>query len=234
MTITIIHSSPRSNSSSSTIARNLASKFEGAEILEINLQKENLPYCKGCLLCLKKGMEFCPHKEIILPAKDKLLKADLIIVATPVYILHMTGQLKTFIDHFSSMFLMHRPELSMFKKQLVVVATSAGPVYKNTIKEVKECFTYFGVPKSYGLGTTIQAENYSSLSDDKKNKIDVHCNKIANKVKGVYKKGKYHTPIKNKFNFFIYRKIQQKVAMDVDRSYWTENGWFEKSRPWKI
>jgi multimeric flavodoxin WrbA len=233
MTITIIHSSPSPNSSSSAIARNLASKFDGAEILEINLQKENLPYCKGCLLCLKKGIEYCPHHEIILPAKEKILKADLIIVATPVYILHMNGQLKTFIDHFSSWFLMHRPELAMFKKQLVVIATSAGPVYKNTLKEVSECFTYFGIPKIYKMGTTIQSESFKKLPDAKKDKIDRKCSKIASKVKKVYKNGKYHTPVKSKFNFMIYRKIQQRVAMDTDRAYWNENGWFDKKRPWK-
>jgi multimeric flavodoxin WrbA len=178
-------------------------------------------------------MEYCPHKEMVLPAKEKILKADLLIVATPVYILHMTGQLKTFIDHFSSMFLMHRPEISMFKKQLVVVATSAGPVYKNTIKEVKECFTYLGIPKVYGLGSTIHAESYSTLSDEKKDKIDGKCSKIASKVKKVYKRGHYHTPFKSKFNFMIYRIIQSKVAMETDKAYWTANGWFDKNRPWK-
>jgi multimeric flavodoxin WrbA len=233
MIITIIHSSPRANSSSSAIAINLASKFEGAQILEINLQKDNLPYCKGCLLCLKKGMEFCPHSKSVLASKDKILKADLLIVATPVYILHMTGQLKTFIDHFSSMFLMHRPEKSMFKKQMVVVATSAGPVYKNTIKEVSECFTYFGMPKIYSLGTTIHADTYEKQSDKKKVMIDNKCIKIANSVKKVYKNGHYHTPLKSKFNFMIYRKIQSKVAMETDRAYWNDNGWFDKNRPWK-
>ncbi len=233
MTITIIHASPRANSSSSAIARVLASKFDGAEILEIDLQRDNLPYCKGCLLCVRKGMEFCPHSESVLVSKDKILKADLLIVATPVYILHMTGQLKTFIDHFSSMFLMHRPENSMFKKQMVVVATSAGPVYKNTIKEVSECFTYFGIPKIYGLGTTIQARSFDTLPDEKKEKIDDKCSKLASKVKKVYKKGHYHTSLKSKFNFMIYRKIQSKVAMETDKAYWTANGWFDKNRPWK-
>ena len=233
MTITIIHSSPRHNSSSSTIARNLASKFDGAEILEIYLQKNNLPYCKGCLLCVTKGMEYCPHKNIILTEKEKILKADLLIVATPVYILHMTGQLKTFIDHFSSMFLMHRPEISMFKKQLVVVATAAGPVYKHTIEEVSECFTYFGIPKIYSIGTVIQAKSFEALSEDKKEKIDSKCNKIARNVNSLYKKGRFHTPFKSKFNFMIFRKVQSKVALETDRAYWNANGWFKKNRPWK-
>ena len=54
MTTLIIHGSPRANGCSSTIARNIANKFKSDEILEINLHKEKLPYCVGCLNCVKK------------------------------------------------------------------------------------------------------------------------------------------------------------------------------------
>jgi len=233
MTITIVHASPRSKGTSSTIARNLASKFEGAKINEINLQKEQIPYCEGCLRCVTKGMEFCPHQEKILPLRDLMLEADLLIVATPVYILHMNGQLKTFIDHFSSWFMMHRPENSMFNKQLVVVSTAAGPVYKNTIKEVAECFTYFGIPKIYSIGMAVQSMSWAKVTEKKKDEIEKQSNKIVKKVNKLYQSGKYHTPLKSKFNFAIYRKIQSKVAGDVDRAYWDERGWFGNNRPWK-
>lgn len=212
----------------------LASRFEDSQILEIHLQEENIPYCKGCLHCVTKGIEYCPHRDIILPLRDKILKADLVIVATPVYILHMNGQLKTFIDHFPSWFLIHRPEVSMFKKQLVVVATAAGPVYKKTLDEVAGCYTNFGIPKIYKLGYGVSAMSWGSVSTKKKAKINKDIDKVVKKVNRLYKSKKFHIPLKSKFNFAIYRKIQKKVACEVDRAYWEEHGWFKKQRPWKF
>ncbi len=233
MNITVIHSSPRSKGFSSTIALELASKFENSHIEEIHLNDENIPYCKGCLACVTKGMEYCPHKDIILPIRDKILNCDLLIVATPVYILHMNGQLKTFIDHLSSWFLMHRPSPLMFSKQLVVIATAAGPVYKNTLKEVSECFSYFGIPKIYKMGYAIPSKNWKSAPPKKKNDINNDIDRVVKKVNKHYERGVFHTPLKTKLNFAVYRKIQSKVAGPLDKSYWEEHGWFKKNRPWK-
>jgi multimeric flavodoxin WrbA len=116
---------------------------------------------------VKKSIESCPHSEKTLIMRDKMLQADLIIVATPVYILHMTGQLKTFIDHFPSIFLMHRPEKAMFSKQLIIVATAAGPVCKQTLKEISGIFTQFGISRIYKLGFAVASPNYESIRKEK-------------------------------------------------------------------
>lgn len=233
MIICIVHSSPRIKGFSTNIAIDIANKFESSQILNIYLQKENIPYCFGCLKCVTKGIEYCPHSEKILPIRDKLLKADLIIIATPVYILHMSGQLKTFIDHFSSWFLMHRPEDSMFKKQLVVVATAAGPVYKKTLNEVSDCFRNFGIPKTYKIGFAISSQSIDKLSNDKKIEIDKNINRLVKKINKFNKRKRFHTPLKSKMEFAIYRKVQSRVAGEIDKAYWNERDWFKKGRPWK-
>jgi len=58
----------------------------------------NLNYCKGCWSCMTKG--FCPQDKtddmgII---RGKMLKADFIIFGSPVYIMQVSGQMKTFLD----------------------------------------------------------------------------------------------------------------------------------------
>ncbi|MCY1151878.1 MAG: NAD(P)H-dependent oxidoreductase [Sphaerochaetaceae bacterium] len=232
MTILIIHSSPRSNGCSSTIARNIAKKFEGASLLEINLHKENLPYCAGCLNCVKKSIEACPHSKQTLLMRDKMLQADLIIVATPVYILHMTGQLKAFIDHFPSIFLMHRPEKAMFSKQLIIVATAAGPVCKQTLKEISGIFTQFGISRIYKLGFAVASPTYNSIKKEKLLKIEKQSNKVIKKVKRNIFKPK--VSLKIRFNFFIYKMVQKKFpASDADGKHWQQNNWFKTGRPWK-
>jgi multimeric flavodoxin WrbA len=232
VTILIIHGSPRKNGCSSNIALNIASEFKADKLLEINLQKENLPYCAGCLNCVNKGIEYCSHSDITLSMRDKMLEADLIIIAVPVYILHMSGQLKTFIDHFPSIFLMHRPEKLMFNKQLIIVATAAGPVCRQTLKEIKECFTYFGVSKIYELGIGVHAKDFKSMPEKKIQEVAKKSKAIIKKVKK--EKNKHKVAFKIRSNFLLYRMIQKKFSPSkIDHQYWLDNNWFDNGRPWK-
>lgn len=232
MTVLIIHSSPRSNGCSSNIAKNIASSLKYDKLIEINLHKENLPYCAGCLNCVRKGIEYCPHSEQTLSFRDKMLKSDIIIVAAPVYIMHMSGQLKTMLDHYPSLFMIHRPEKNMFNKSVIIIATAAGGGAKQTVKEIKECFNYFGVSKVYKLPLNVQAEQYKSISDEKKSEIEKKSNKLIKKVnKNINKK---KTLIKVKFYFYLFRMVIKKGAgFDSDYKYWTDMGWYSKERPWK-
>lgn len=232
MTILLIHGSPRANGCSSSISKDIASKMNADKILEINLQKENLPYCAGCLNCVKKGVEYCPHKNQTLDMLDKMLESDLIIISTPVYILHMSGQLKTFIDHFPTLFLMHRPQKAMFNKQLIIVATAAGPVYKQTLKEISASFTQFGISKIYKLGFAVSANSYKSISEKKLKEINSKCDKTIKKVKKNINKKR--VSLKIRFNFSIYRMVQKKTpASEADKQHWNKYDWYNKGRPWK-
>jgi len=207
-------------------------KLNPNKVLEIDLQKENLPYCAGCLNCVKKGIEFCPHSDQTLLLREKILEADTIIVASPVYILHMSGQLKTFLDHYPSLFLVHRPEKSMYKKQLIVVATAAGPACKQTLKEIKECFTFFGISRIYKMGIGVQADNYKTITLSKMKEIETKADKIVKKVNKNENSKK--VSLKIRMWFYISRIMQKKVKVsDIDYSYWEKNNWFKKGRPWK-
>ena len=44
------------------------------------------------------------------------MEADLIILASPVYVYHVTGAMKALLDHYGYMWMAHRPEEAMFKK----------------------------------------------------------------------------------------------------------------------
>lgn len=232
MTVLIIYASPRTNGCSSNISKDIASHLNFDKLLEINLQKENLPYCAGCLNCVRKGIEYCPHSDQTLTFRDKMFEADIIIVAAPVYIMHMSGQLKTMLDHYPSLFMIHKPEKIMFNKSVIIVATAAGGGAKQTVKEIKECFNYFGVSKVYKLPLNVQAEQYKSIGPNKKIEIDKKVNKIIKKVKK--EKNKKKTLLKIKFYFYLFRMVIKKGSgFDSDLEYWKKMGWYSKERPWK-
>lgn len=74
---------------------------EGAECETIVLKGDSIKPCLGCDLCHKNGR--CHLKDDFEPIKEKMLAADGIILATPNYIFHVSGQLKLFIDRCSSL-----------------------------------------------------------------------------------------------------------------------------------
>jgi len=70
---------------------------EGAETELISLSGKEIKPCDGCRLCREKEME-CHIQDDFVPILNKMLEADGIIIATPVYIGSATPQVKALID----------------------------------------------------------------------------------------------------------------------------------------
>lgn len=87
---------------------------------EIFLSNLTLEYCVGCALCLEKGA--CWIKDDHTSVTRKLLEADAVILASPVYFRHVTAQFKTFLDR--CLGLGHRPRGAW--KPGLAVSVSAG------------------------------------------------------------------------------------------------------------
>ena len=85
-----------------------AMEGEGFETEMIYLMQKNIRYCIGCGTCLAKGE--CIQKDDMLEIKKKIEGADAVVLASPVYYLHVTAQMKTFIDRMLPYG--HRPTLT--------------------------------------------------------------------------------------------------------------------------
>lgn len=93
---------------------------EGFDLEEICLSQHHIEYCVGCGLCLDRGACWIrdDHKGLM----NKLLEADAVILASPVYFRNVTGQMKTFLDR--SLGYGHRPRDTW--KPGLAVCVSAG------------------------------------------------------------------------------------------------------------
>ena len=93
---------------------------EGFAWEEIFLNQHHLEYCTGCALCLEKGSCWIrdDHKNIA----QRVLAADAVILASPVYFLNVTAQMKVFLDR--SLGYGHRPRGTW--KPGLAVSVSAG------------------------------------------------------------------------------------------------------------
>jgi len=71
-------------------------KSQGAETEIIAIKGSEVKPCKGCDACHKKGN--CPQKDSFNAIKEKIMRADGLVLASPNYIFHVSAQLKAFVD----------------------------------------------------------------------------------------------------------------------------------------
>lgn len=212
------------------IARMLAEKITG-EIKEFFLPRDFDKFCVGCTNCFMKHESLCPHYEKLSPITNAMDEADVLIFASPVYVYHVTGPMKTLLDHYGYRFMVHRPEEKMFSKQAVCICTAAGGGMKSTNKDMADSLFFWGIPKIYKYGIATRAISYDRVNYKTKKKIERKTTILANKIKK--RNGKVKIGIKTRAFFYIMRVLQKSGWNEVDSIYWKEKGWTGKKRPWK-
>ncbi len=97
--VLIISSSPRANGNSETLCRQfMKGATEAGHACEmICLRNLSLSPCAACDTC-KRGSEICAIKDDADGVLEKMIAADVIVLATPVYFFTLSAQLKTLID----------------------------------------------------------------------------------------------------------------------------------------
>ncbi len=229
MKITIIHGQNHKGSTYH-IARMLAEKLRG-EITEFFLPRDFGEFCLGCTMCFMKSEAMCPHYEKLKPITTAIDEADVLIFASPVYVYHVTGQMKTLLDHYGYRWMIHRPEEKMFQKQAVCISTAAGAGMKSTDKDLADSMFFWGVGKIYQYGVAVRGTSYERVEDKIKQKIDKKTTALADKINKNY--GKVKPGIKTKIFFNVMRMLQKNGWNEADVNYWRGKGWNEKARPWK-
>ncbi|MGM9552526.1 MAG: flavodoxin family protein [Clostridia bacterium] len=102
--VLVISTSLRKNSNSDGLADAfLQGAKENGNIAEkINLSDKTIAFCKGCLSCQKTGK--CVIDDDANVIAEKMLTADVLVFATPIYYYEMSGQMKTMLDRANPLF----------------------------------------------------------------------------------------------------------------------------------
>ena len=82
----------------------------GGEITEYFLPRDFGQFCTGCTKCFMDNETLCPHYKALQPITEALDTSDIIILASPVYVYHATGAMKSFLDHYGYRWMVHSPE----------------------------------------------------------------------------------------------------------------------------
>lgn len=215
-----------------TIAHELGEKISGEQLTEFFLPKDFDEPCRGCWICFNKDLTYCPHYKKLKPLADAMDAADVVILASPVYVYHATGQMMAFLDHFGTKWMVHRPDERAFRKQGVAVATAAGGGMKSTTKDMYHSMFFWGYPRIYRLGMAVRASRPDELSEKTWQKIHKETDRLAAKIKKNH--APFHPPLKTRAWFTMIRWMHKVFwKFEPDYSYWEERGWHAGKRPWR-
>lgn len=231
MNIVLIHGQNHKGSTYH-IGRMLAEKVTSEkEIAEFFLPKDLNHFCLGCYKCIEVDQN-CPFYEEKKRIMDAVEVADLLIYTTPTYCLRASAPMKSFLDLTFTYWMSHCPRACMFRKRAVVVSTAAGTGAKSATKDISTALFYWGVPYIKSIGVALQAMNWEMVSEKKKEKLDKITTKLAKKLSNTKEP---FVGLKTRFMFFVMSKMQSAGmgSSQIEKTYWEENGWLSKKRPWK-
>lgn len=97
--VLILSASPRKGGNSDLLCDEFmrGAKETGHRAEKIFLRDKSINHCLACGACQGNGGK-CVQKDDMAEVLDKMIAADVIVMATPVYFYTMNGQMKTLID----------------------------------------------------------------------------------------------------------------------------------------
>jgi multimeric flavodoxin WrbA len=118
--VVVISGSPRQGGNSDSLCDQfvLGAQAAGHHAEKICLREKQIGYCLACDAC-KSGGGNCVQRDDMEAILAKLIAADVIVLATPVYFYTMNGQLKTLIDR------TYARSTEITDKELYFIATAA-------------------------------------------------------------------------------------------------------------
>lgn len=96
--VLVISSTPRKGGNSDILCDEFAAgaKEAGNDVEKIRIADLKIGYCTGCYACQKTGK--CAIKDDAAAVIEKMLAADVIVLASPVYFYCISAQLKALFD----------------------------------------------------------------------------------------------------------------------------------------
>lgn len=96
--VLILSGSPRKGGNSDTLCNQFmkGAVEAGHEVEKVRVAEKNIAYCRACYACKKLGK--CVINDDMAELLQKMIDADVIVLASPVYFYSINAQLKTVID----------------------------------------------------------------------------------------------------------------------------------------
>jgi NAD(P)H-dependent FMN reductase len=225
MKIVAIQGSPHRGNTYDRVER-LGETLRGlgdVEFEHVALKDVRLDPCRGCFQCFSRGEDACPLDDDRAELERKMLGADAVIFATPVYSMHVSYLLKTFVDRFAYTF--HRPRY--FGKYAAGLAVTGAIGLKEALQYVRmfagswgfeyvDDLRYVDPPLNSGLPPML-AE--ADRTEEVARRL---CERVRERAPRRLSRNDH-------LHFHAMRAVYSRLEAfaPVDYAYWKEKGWLE-------
>ncbi|MCF8070088.1 MAG: flavodoxin family protein [Desulfobacterales bacterium] len=143
--------SPRKKGNSTLLANHitLGAESQGASVESIYLNGLNIKPCQGCYACQKDDSKGCAVDDDMQDIYPKVLEADALIIASPVYWFNMSAQIKIFMDRCFALFNENQEVSPLSGKKVAIAMTygdkdafSSGCI--NALRTFQDAYDYVG------------------------------------------------------------------------------------------
>jgi len=220
--VVVIFGSPRKGRTYKVVSRfeQELKRLEAVDFEYIFLKDMYVENCRGCELCLAKGEQFCPLKDDRDKIYERLMLADGVIFANPVYSLQVTALLKNLLDRMAYIF--HRPRF--FNKISIAIVTQGVIGGDKVVNYLNDLASYWGFKVCPGLTLTIPWEKPLPAEDQK---IEAAIKKAAANFHILLKDPE--PPVPTLKQVIIFRAVQAVHAVEAglttDHNYYKAKGW---------
>ena len=149
--ILIVVGSPRENGNSEILANEVARgarDISGANVQIFNLYKLAIRPCIACEVCRLENSTGCVIKDDMQMLYPKLVEADTVVIASPIYFKSVSAQTKLFIDRFYCLIGTNRNNALAGKRfGIILVYANVDPYVSgcvNAIRMFQDIFEYIG------------------------------------------------------------------------------------------
>jgi multimeric flavodoxin WrbA len=186
------------------------------------LKDAHIDPCKGCMVCFSRGEEKCPsHDDDVHCIVQKMLAADGVIFASPVYSINVSGLMKNFIDRIS--YIGHRPRF--FGKPAFFLVTAGIIGTDETLEYLKiitwawgfECAGTAGLISQFGPVPRERAETNKKQLRDGAERFSL----------ALLRTGPESPGLKRVLHFYGMRPTftELEKISPADFRYWKDHGW---------
>lgn len=191
MKIVSINASPNKLGSTSILLKTVEEELAKLDhtVTRFDLYDYTYKGCTACFSCSKPETNYCSQQDDLIPILKKLDESDCLLFGSPVYIGHITGEGKSFIDRLYS-FMVTSERAKNFKKKVFsfVITQGAELKYFKSVRSYMKSwfFEYIGmVPGGYltlgELGTAEDLQKHPDVNKKAK-KLAADINKTFEKA----------------------------------------------------
>lgn len=165
MNILVLNGSPRKNGNTARLTQVFAKGAEeaGHTVTVEAVALQDIHVCKACEYCKIRGNGTCIQNDDMQAIYPKLMTADMLVFASPIYYYTMTAQLQAALQRTYAL-----GQLTHIKKAALILSSGAPDMYDAVTTQYQGVIDWWGTENAgiFGVPGLIPSHDLNNTSDE--------------------------------------------------------------------